>query len=64
MEKRKLHRIREAAPQIAFTEKGLRSLIAQGLVSVVRINRSIRIPDEELDRLITEGYTPARRRSA
>jgi excisionase family DNA binding protein len=64
MANQRLFRIREAAPQIAFTEKGLRNLISQGLVDVVKIGRSVRIPAEELDRICNEGFQPARKRSA
>lgn len=54
-----LKRVRQAAEQLTFTEKGIWNWISQGRIGVVRIGRSVRIPQSEIDRLISEGYREA-----
>lgn len=60
--KGKLHRVPEAAGEMNISVKTLWNWIAQGRIAVVRIGgRAVRIPQQEIDRLIEEGYSPARR---
>ncbi len=58
---KKLNKVPEAAEQFCMTTKGLWNWIADGRIGVVRLGRNVRIPQEEIDRLIQEGYCPARR---
>lgn len=59
-----LKRVQQAAERWNVSVKTAWNWIAEGRVSVVRLGRSVRIPAEEIERLITEGYQPARRRTA
>ncbi len=56
-----LWRVPEAAASLSVAEKTLRMWIGSRKVGVVRLGRSVRVPQTEIDRLITEGFTPARR---
>lgn len=60
MEK-KLHRVPKFAEMLNVSTKTAWNWIAQGRVGVVRLGRAVRVPQEEIDRLIEEGFTPARR---
>jgi excisionase family DNA binding protein len=61
---KQLHRVQQAAEQWNVSVKTAWNWIAQGRVGVVRLGRAVRIPQEEIDRLIEEGFTPARRNAA
>jgi len=61
---KQLHRVQQAAEQWNVSVKTVWNWIAEGRVGVVRLSRSVRIPQEEIDRLIEEGFTPARRDAA
>jgi excisionase family DNA binding protein len=50
-----LHTVREASELLAWSQLSIRKLIAAGKLGVVRLGRSIRIPQAELDRIIREG---------
>lgn len=51
---------RELAKIIRFSEVGVRRLIAERRIAVVRIGRRVLVPRSELERLIEHGYRPAR----
>lgn len=52
--------VREAAERLGLKEATLRAWIGQRRVSVVRLGRAIRIPLQEVQRLIAEGTIPAK----
>lgn len=57
-----LYRVPDAADQMSISTKTLRNWIAQSKIAVVRIGgHAVRVPRTEIDRLIDEGYSPARR---
>jgi excisionase family DNA binding protein len=59
---RKLYRVPEAANALNISAKSIWNWISQGRIGVTRIGgRAVRIPQAEIDRLIDEGYSPARR---
>lgn len=60
----KLNEVPQGAEQLALAEKTLWQWIAERRIGVVRLGRSVRIPQSEIDRLIAEGSTPALRGSA
>jgi excisionase family DNA binding protein len=57
----KLYRVSEAADITGLSLATWRSWILHRRVGVVRLGRSVRIAQEELDRIVREGTTPARR---
>lgn len=61
MKAAKLLRVPEAAEMLALSQKCLWSWIAARRISVVRLGRAVRIPFSEIERLMEEGTTPARR---
>jgi excisionase family DNA binding protein len=48
--------------RLGMSEEWGRKKIARGEVAVVRIGRSVRIPEEELDRFMCANFTPAEAR--
>lgn len=58
---RVLMRIREFADRANIAEKTARTWVSEGRISHVRLGRSIRIPLEELNRLVSEGTRAARK---
>ena len=56
----KLLKIREAAERTNNPESTWRAWVLKRKVLVVKIGRSIRIPESEIDRMIKEGTIPAR----
>ena len=57
----KLYRVSEASEITSLSLATWRSWILHRRVEVVRLGRSVRISQEELDRIVREGTTPARR---
>jgi excisionase family DNA binding protein len=53
--------VRQASERLGLRESTLRAWIAQRRIGVVRLGRAVRIPSEEVDRLITENTIPARK---
>lgn len=49
-----------AARTLGIKEKTLRGWVANGRIGCVRYGRTIRIPLSELNRIISEGYRPAK----
>jgi excisionase family DNA binding protein len=52
--------VKQAAERLGLRESTLRAWIAQRRIGVVRLGRAVRIPNEEVARLIAEGTIPAR----
>jgi excisionase family DNA binding protein len=56
-----LHTVNEAAQQLAVKPSTIRKWILLERIGVVRLSaRCIRIPQTEIDRIIAQGFTPAR----
>jgi excisionase family DNA binding protein len=56
---KRLWRVREAAQFLGMRESGVRRWILLRRVAVVRLGRLVRIPEEEIERLVKEGLRPA-----
>ncbi len=56
-----LHKVPVAAGKLDISPKTMWNWIGQGRVGVVRLGRSVRVPQQEIDRLIEEGFSPAAR---
>jgi excisionase family DNA binding protein len=52
--------VRQAGERLGLRESTLRAWIAQRRIGIVRLGRAIRIPLEEIDRLIAQGTIPAK----
>ncbi len=57
----KLLKVPEAAEMLALSQKTVWQWIGERRIGVVRLGRSVRIPVSEIERLLEEGTTPARR---
>jgi len=57
----KLLRVPEAAEILALSQKTVWQRIGERRIGVVRLGRAVRIPQSEIERLMEEGTTPARR---
>ena len=54
-----LHRIPEAAAVLKKTTKSMWGFVARGGVGVIRVGKTVYVPQSEIDRLLSDGYTPA-----
>jgi excisionase family DNA binding protein len=52
--------VREAANSLNLSEECIRVWIARRRIGFMRLGRAIRIPQSEIDRLLTQGMQPAR----
>jgi len=52
--------VRLTAERLGLRESTVRAWIAQRRIGIVRLGRAIRIPLEEIERLISEGTIPAK----
>ena len=60
--KGRLLTVKEAFIQrLNMSEHTGRAWIASGRIGFVRLGRSIRIPETEIDRLLSEGFVPSRK---
>lgn len=57
-----LLRVDESADRLGMKVVTIRSWIAKRKIGFVRLGRSIRIPESEIARLISENTVPARER--
>lgn len=57
----KLLKVPEAAETLALSQKTVWQWIGERRIGVVRLGRAVRIPLTEIERLMEEGTTPARR---
>lgn len=56
----KLLKVPEAAEMLALSQKTVWQWIGERRIGVVRLGRAVRVPQSEIERLVTEGSTPAR----
>ncbi len=54
--------VREVAGALGLSESTIRSWLAQRRLGFVRLGRAIRIPVEEIDRVLAQGAVPAKER--
>ena len=52
--------VKQAAERLGLKNATVRAWIAQRRIGIVRLGRSVRIPVEEVERLIAEGTVPAK----
>jgi excisionase family DNA binding protein len=52
--------VREFATSASLSEKCIRAWIARRKIAIIRLGRAVRIPQSELDRLLTQSIQPAR----
>ena len=52
--------VKQAAERLGLKPATLRAWIAQRRIGICRLGRAVRIPLEEIERLIAEGTIPAR----
>jgi excisionase family DNA binding protein len=57
----RLLKVPEVADILALSQKTVWQWIGLRRIAVVRLGRAVRIPQSEIDRLMEEGTTPARR---
>jgi excisionase family DNA binding protein len=57
----KLLKVPEAAELLALSQKTVWQWIGERRIGVVRLGRAVRVPVSEIERLMEEGSTPARR---
>lgn len=53
--------VEQAAVELNVAQSTIRAWIGQRRIGFVRLGRSIRIPSSEIDRLLEQGFTPAKR---
>jgi excisionase family DNA binding protein len=56
---RQLLKVPEAASRMRVSEKTAWKMVYGHKVDVVRIGRSVRIPEDAIDKVIDDGTTPA-----
>jgi excisionase family DNA binding protein len=49
-----------AAQRLTVSEKCVWSWIAQGRLGIVRLGRSVRVPQSEITRVVQSGFQPAK----
>jgi excisionase family DNA binding protein len=57
----KLLKVPEAAEILALSQKTVWQWIGERRIGVVRLGRAVRVPVSEIERLMQQGATPARR---
>jgi len=57
----KLLKVPEAAAMLSLSQKTVWQWIGERRIGVIRLGRAVRVPTSEIDRLMEEGSTPARR---
>ena len=57
----RLLKVPEAAEMLALSPKTVWQWIGERRIGVVRLGRAVRVPQSEIDRLMEDGTTPARR---
>lgn len=53
-----LNKVPEAARKLAISQKTLWSWIGSRRIGVHRVGRAVRVPESEIQRILSEGYTP------
>jgi excisionase family DNA binding protein len=59
--RRKLLLVRTSAERLGIQEKTLRFWIWQRKIEFVKIGRSVRIPEDVIDRMIEDGTVPVKK---
>ena len=54
----RLMTIAEVSSQLALKPSTIRKMIFQKRISVVRIGRSVRIKEEDVEKMVVNGYHP------
>jgi len=62
--KTRLLTVSQFAEGLGCTPAGIRRWILERKVSYVKAGRLVRIPESELDRIVQEGFRPAKTRRA
>ena len=57
--KTKLLRIPEVAERLAIRESTVRKMVFEKRLPVVRIGRTVTIPEDAIEKIIRDGYCPA-----
>ena len=55
---RQLLTVPDVANRLALKESTIRKMIFQRRIPIVKIGRAVRIPIEEVERIIVDGYQP------
>lgn len=55
----KLLRVPQAAERLAVKESTIRKMIFQKRLPVVRIGRTVTIPEDAIEKMISDGYSAA-----
>lgn len=55
-----LHKVPHAAERLTIKTATMWAWIGERKIGTVRIGRSVRVPESEIQRLIHDGFTPAR----
>ena len=58
-ERRELLTVEAAAASLGLKPTTLRAWIARRRLAIVRLGRAVRIPSDEVERLIERGFVPA-----
>lgn len=56
----KLLRVEEVAQRLGFKDSGVRRLIFERRIPVVKLGRAVRIREEDVDAIIKAGFRPAK----
>lgn len=54
----KLNRVPEGAEKLGISQKTLWQWIGARKIGVHRVGRAVRIPESEIQRILSEGYCP------
>lgn len=54
-----LLRVPEVAKRLAIKESSVRKMISEKRLDVVRIGRTVSVPEDFIEKLIFSGYSPA-----
>jgi excisionase family DNA binding protein len=57
----KFLRVEDFAAAVTLSPKTIWGWVAARRIAVQRVGRAVRIPESELQRILEEGFTPARR---
>lgn len=55
-EKPRNMRVREAAERLGLRESTIRKMISKRQLAIVRIGRTVTIPEEQIERIVQEGF--------
>lgn len=59
---KRLLTLKDAAEELGLAQVTLRAWAARRKIAIVRLGRAIRVPADEIQRLINDGLIPALRR--